>query len=575
MDFLSQINITNSRRNEQTGEYILTVPIIELKDEYFLNSTENISITSNCNTIIKCLKITITTIKRLHISNINFESQITIRNSSEVTFSKCTITNINYDKAAFLITNTQSASLSNVKIINKNRIPSIMIDNHSKVTASELFVSDSIESLIVCNSESTFYIKDSTIANTKANGIYASGGCKLKIENCHISSTDYPAIFIRNSTAKILNNSIQNVKQNGISFESSKDVEVIGNKLTDIIGSSISFQENSSGLIHQNKISNINGNGIFVKYDCDVTITENEISQVSYPGIAICMNSKALISSNIITNMEIYAISVRNAFDVTIENCEINEIDQNGISISDTKNCYVIKNKIKNCKGTAVEAYNGSNVKINDNQILNMKEHAFLVFTSAFIKAENNKIDQIGKSLVKMIFKGGGEIINNDVKNCLTQKEGQTSSQYFLSKNGNFLGVTNIESRKSDDVEFNDEKICDENIMCLKCNRRKRNAILADCDHVVFCMECSMKALYDHEECPLCKFPIEKEPKSMPLMSENICRFCGVKGQYCIINPCRHIQTGICPKCLSMWYRNTKRCPVCSKEPSTFKVLYV
>lgn len=61
------------------------------------------------------------------------------------------------------------------------------------------------------------YLKDSTLNDTHSNAIYSKES-HLKIENCSIFNTEFPAIFFENSAAKILNNVIQNVSQNGISL---------------------------------------------------------------------------------------------------------------------------------------------------------------------------------------------------------------------------------------------------------------------------------------------------------------------------------------------------------------------
>lgn len=572
IDILTQLNDFNSQRNQQTGEYILTVPVLELEGEYIINSKKNITITSKFQTILKCQKLIITTDKSVNINNISFEAKILVYNSSNVIFSNCSISNkSDNSNGALIFYNTQSASLSHVTVTNTANIPSVYIYN-SKISASNLTISKGNESLFVCKNNSMVYLKDSTLNDTHANAIY----CKeshLKIENCSIYNTEYPAIFSENSVAEISNNVIQNVSQNGISLTNCKDCKVVGNRLTRIKSSSINFIDCSTGIIQENQINEAGGNGIYLSNKSDATISRNQIQNTECPGIAIITNSKAIISENKITNAKHAGICARCASDVKIEDCDLSDIGESGISISDTENCTIVNNCISNCKANAIEAYNRSKVNFYGNKIMNIQGSVFYVFTSAFVKAENNKIEKIGNALFKVIFKGGGEFINNDVKNCTRQIDGQTSSQYFMLGNGEFKGATNIESRKSENVVFDDAKISDANILCLKCNRKQRDAVLIDCGHKVYCTECAEKALNNREKCPLCQFDILSIVRDLHLPSEMKCKLCGSNGHSCIITPCGHIPSGFCEKCIQRWYVNTQNCPVCVKSPSTYKVI--
>lgn len=217
IDILTQLNDFNSQRNQQTGEYILTVPVLELEGEYIINSKKNITITSKFQTILKCQKLIITTDKSVNINNISFEAKILVYNSSNVIFSNCSISNKSGNSnGALIFYNTQSASLSHITVTNTANIPTVYIYN-SNVSASNLTISKGNESLFVCKNNSTVYLKDSTLNDTHANAKY----CKeshLKIENCSIYNKEFPAIFFENSAAEILNNVIQNDSQNGISL---------------------------------------------------------------------------------------------------------------------------------------------------------------------------------------------------------------------------------------------------------------------------------------------------------------------------------------------------------------------
>ena len=97
--------------------------------------------------------------------------------------------------------------------------------------------------------------------------------------------------------------------------------------------------------------------------------------------------------------------------------------------------------------------------------------------------------------MVKLTFNWGGEFVNNEVKNCEALKERQTSSQYFISSNWCFYNITNVESRKSSNLIFDNVNILDENIIYIKCNKNKRDHVLLDCGHRVYCIECANNAI--------------------------------------------------------------------------------
>ena len=154
------------------------------------------------------------------------------------------------------------------------------------------------------------------------------------------------------------------------------------------------------------------------------------------------------------------------------------------------------------------------------------------------------------------------------MSNCPLQCECHTSSFYYINKNGSFQGVTNDSSRKTDDISI--ESPCVENdLLCLKCNKNKRDYFLLDCGHKVYCKECAEEAFRNKEECPLCRFPIEKVTNGFGASNEDMCLICCEKLSNCIILPCGHM--GICSECMENWFSKKKSCPICRSEPSFYK----
>lgn len=88
---------------------------------------------------------------------------------------------------------------------------------------------------------------------------------------------------------------------------------------------------------------------------------------------------------------------------------------------------------------------------------------------------------------MKLSYKGGGDFINNHIKNCPKQFEGKTSSFYFFSGNGTFNGQTNSKLKILNDSIHLDEilnKDDSENDLCLKCQRNKRDCFAFPCKQI-------------------------------------------------------------------------------------------
>lgn len=565
VDFLTILNESNSIKNEETGEITLITPKIESNDDLIISS--KCKITSNCETIIVCPCFQIISTSA-SLENINFESTFQVVESTDVQLIKSNISK-SKDYSAIVISNSQNITIKDIEIKDTDSHPAILIVASSSVLAENISISNIENEFLVCKLLSTLYLKDSNFINSKSNGISVSENSNIEISNSKISETIYPAIYVNNSKCKIENNEINNIQQNGIVLDMVKSFEINGNKFDHINGSAISIIDDSNGIINNNIISKIDHNGIYVHNHSEVKICNNNISECKYPGIAILMKSNAKLISNKISAISLCGICIRSAGKVKIKKSEIKDINENGISISDTKECLIKENNIFNCNISAIEAYDGSKVDILNNNITNIKEYSFLVYTLAVVKAENNKISDIGKAMVMLNYNGGGDFINNHVEKCPTQKEGQICSQYFLSGNGNFDALTNDNSRKNDNIAFEDA--CESEQMCIKCNKNHRNCYLLNCGHKVYCEECAKESLDNHETCPLCRCAISSYFKDFNDNNE-LCGICLKKPIECIVIPCGHI--AFCHKCLDKWYHENKSCPTCRLEPVTYRTIY-
>lgn len=564
VDFLSLLDETNSIKNEETGEITLTIPVFDIDKSITIKS--ECKITSNCNTVIKSTNLIIIS-QSAFINNISFETPIIIKNSFNVNLKNCSFKNKEVDCAIIAIINSRSIFFDQITIKDIKTVKSVIAIVNSHLIASHLFIDASTELIIGCVNESKLYMSDSQLIHSNANGIWVLNNSYLEMENCKISETICPPIYIEESTGKIYKSEINNTQMNGIVLKKVNSFDIANNKILNINGSAISIINDSNCNIHNNIISKINNNAIYVDNNSYANIYKNELSDIRCPGIAVLKKSKADISENKISNIKSCGIRVINSKKMEINKNEIKNIDECAISILNTKKCCVANNEISNCKVSAVESYNNSNVKIINNYIFDIKEYAFQAYTSGKMNAENNTIKNVGKSMVKFIYNGGGDFINNNLENCPSQIEGQTSSQYYFNKNGDFSGITNDVTRKTSFIQF-EEKGIENTGMCINCNKKPRKCYLLSCGHKLYCEDCAKEAHQSHKKCPLCRLPIIDLNEGFKTNDE-ICQICLDHKADCIIMPCGHI--GYCHKCLNKWFKDNYSCPYCQIEPVTFR----
>lgn len=564
-DFLSILDDTNSIKNETTGEIIITVPSIQ-SDNYFEVLSPCI-ISSNCNTVITCKYFEISA-QSVSISNINFETTVLAQCTEKLSVSNCEFKNAKSGLGVFTISFCADVTISHIAITNTAQIPGLYICQNSTVVADHINIHDIPYTLLACDGCSTLKITESNFTKAEKNGIHVSDQSSIEISNSLISDTGYPGIIVNDSQCTIRDNELRNIAQNSISLSSSEKFLIENNTINNGGATAISV-ERSIGVINSNKITKVQGNGIHCSNNSDVQITNNEINDASYPGIAVISNAKVAIFKNKITKIELNGICSRGAKDVRIQETEIKDVKECGISISDTDHFSIENCLIENCGIMAVECYNNSKVYIKDNVLSNVGKYAFLSYTSGYINAENNKIDGIQNAMVKLVYKGGGDFVNNRIDNCPNQFECQTTSHYFFSNNGTFPSITNDESKSGNGVLFEKVDQVSSNFLCIKCQKNKRDCFILNCGHKVYCTKCAEQALENKEKCPLCRFPIEKISTGFDASNDENCTICFENKSDCIILPCGHM--GACASCLEDWFKNKKSCPFCRAKPCFYK----
>ncbi|KAK8839491.1 hypothetical protein M9Y10_031847 [Tritrichomonas musculus] len=563
-DFLSILDASNSITDSSTGEITITVPNLQVTGDFIINET--CKITSKCNTVIECEVFKISS-EFVSLSNINFESTVRACDSNNFSIKNCSIKKSQKLEGSLIITNCSNVTISYVTITESNKHSGIYLNQGSIVEADNLYLHDLDENLICCHSGTVFTLKSSKLERSQSHGIFVTGNSTIDIQECYFEDTFFPAINVSDSNCHIKDNIFKLMAQNVIVVNNSAEFTIEGNQITESEGSGIQISNHSKGKVNNNKIKEVCGNGIFCE-DSEIECNNNEITDISYPGIALIDKTVGSLFGNEIRNIKFSGICVRGAKHVKIEGTHISLTRESGISISDTEECEVVGNRIEKCDIASIECYNQSRVTICDNDISDIGKYGFLAYTSGYMKAENNRIEEVGKAIVKLAYKGGGEFINNRVVNCANQCQCETSSPYFFSGNGNLPGVTNIPEKVSDTVRL-DEPYVDHNSLCLKCSKKPRDYHLLECGHKVYCKDCAELALKNHENCPLCRFPIVNVSSGFGASNEDTCIICCEKKSDCIILPCGHM--GCCSSCLAEWFHNKPICPVCREEPCFYK----
>lgn len=471
VDFLSFLNTTNSITNTDTGEITITIPFFEMKGKCQINSS--ISITSNCNTIIRSETIELLA-PNISFSNITFETMISSSNNEFLSFNNCIMRSSKSTDSTLQISNCKKCEINHVKINNLKDHPGLIIDNNSNVTANELIISNVSKTLLKCTNRSFLKLTNSNFSNSKSNAIHVSDQSCIDIFKSTFSDIKSSCIYIECSKCQIDFNNFKNIGKNGIEIESTENFEIKDNKFEKIKNCAILISEKSRGVIDKNIIFNTENVGISCCNCFSIRITNNTISND---------NETKKINRN--------GISVRKSTDISIDKSKIIDFKECGISI---------------CDIAGIECFDNAVLIAKKNEIINIKKYAFFVYTSSYLNGSSNICKNIEIAFVKL-FKGGGEFVNNNIEICPNLCENETTMSYYFRNNKGFFGMTNdIKKYNSNSIELKRNYI--EQNLCMKCHKNEINFIILPCNHKVFCRGCAISSKIFEEKCPLCRAQI-------------------------------------------------------------------
>lgn len=550
-------------QTEEAGSYILKDDIDIGEEVLILEPKQSIS----CINDRKTLKAKRIKIKCHHIrfTNLKIDATIIIKQGFSIFFNQCFISCETCNSCALIDIIGGSLKLKSSYLHCQKSIK--ISATFSKVSIIDSVLEECDTSIIVCSS-AELVIHQTTIQNSKQNGICVHDNSSLELVACKLDNIVYPSVYATSSAIKIEDCNFSNISQNGITFNKCPKVQITRSTFSQIQSSAISLSA-SDAKISDNSFDNILGNGVYLSDSSTSTINQNKFTKCNFPAIAGLNNCSLDVINNIIVDMDKSGVCVRNAKRFNFESNLIENVGECGISISDTGSVTIDNNIINNCSISSCESYNSSVVTFKDNQINGQYPYGLLVYSGGSIEATGNTFSGIIKAICQLRYKGSAFVKHNKIENHVQPYDGQTSGQYLFEDNGNSPSATNIPEEAERLGIQCDPQIPTSDNLCIRCHQNKRECYFQTCGHCILCMKCGEEAFKNKELCPLCRFPIDNITAGFDEASSGKCTICEENPANTIIFPCGH--TGSCTECLVKWYEDHKQCPFCRAEPSTFK----
>ena len=513
--------------------------------------------------------------ENVEISGIHFKGALGFEKAHSSKLTQCMITGDEKARdgvdALCKVIQTNDMKIHSLTLRNMAKRSALSICDHSSVEVENLDVFSGNETLLVVG-ESTVSVSNSKLAKTDANGVFCNRNSDLKLVNCEILETGFPAVYVMDGKVVVCGCKFRGIAQNAISVNQCKKFLIEKNDLATVDGSAIAILDESQGLIRENTVHSVGGNGIFVSAASQVEVIGNKVTSNTYPGIAILAGSTAYLEDNNIDGVVYSAICARAAKSVRMVKCRVSNSKDCGISVSDTKDCVIEDCDIVTCETAGVESYNSSVVTVKNCRIKDINQVGFLAYAYGRIEASDNYLEDAKRGLCALKCRGSAVVSGTRVKNVEEQVDASTLGDFLFYNNGSFKNVTNSPELIPEGMTqftvlpaFVDK----DKDLCLKCHSAPRECFLVDCGHRVYCQKCADEAAKNSENCPLCRFPVSKGLVGYKCTEDGQCLICSEKKAECIILPCGHI--GYCRECLQEWYKQHRMCPTCRCEQSHWK----
>lgn len=572
VETLNQNNIIKFTRSEEeidTEEQIVQINFTEQDydfQDYIVVLSSPFEINPPKKVKIKCKNFLI--LNKGDMNNLEIEGSLIIRKTA-INIQNCIIHSSDDSVGGIIVATTSELHMKNCEVYDGN-VPGFFIEQNSIATIEGCHIHDVKHTLFATSVSKSVTINNSKFHDSPHNGVH-SYQTPIEITNSEFYNTNFPSISASYSNCTIRNVTVYDIEQNGISLENIQDGEISNCTLYRVKATGISANRNSICKFFNNKFTSIGGNAFHITDQSEVEIFNNNITDCSYPAFAILLKCNAKVHDNNVHQCDLSGMCIRNANEVELYDNVFDDIKDCGVSISDTELAKIRNNKFSNCKVAAIESYNNSTASVENNEIHNIGQCAFFSYAKATMRCTNNNVSNVGQCFARILYRGNGTFIDNNITNCPKLLEGSTAGDYYFVNNTGFDDITDIEKiSKEENIKYQKTEITNDSKLCLKCHKNEHDCYLHPCGHRIYCHDCAYEALKNKESCFLCRFPIEKILDGYNVEDgETRCIICAENTIDSIVLPCGHI--AFCYDCLTKWFLDNNCCPFCREEHSSFK----
>lgn len=244
---------------------------------------------------------------------------------------------------------------------------------NNKAKAAQLIWTKHSQGVIKDNSFTCMY-KDRKNDDGKIlfYGIRLNTQSDVTIDNNTLDGTIHASIYLDNSKANIINNTIKNSKLYGIYFKNKSSGNINNNQIVNMVDSSIRL-DRSVGSVSNNECLSGRKTNIYI-YKCE--------------------NSKGnilKIKDNTVKTSKVNGITLYESKYVDVLNNIVNDNGNNGISLINSNNCNVNKNNLSN-NYYGIKCNKSKTIQINSNTSKFNKKHDIYIENKSTGSASNNVV---------------------------------------------------------------------------------------------------------------------------------------------------------------------------------------
>lgn len=379
------------------------------------------------------------------VTNAAFDG-IEISSSAGVTVNNNTITNagiegidLNQSNGAKINGNTVTDAATNgisvtgsndVTVSGNNEITGgqtgIRVEGSNGITISSNSISGQVGSgkdgaglgdAINLNNSDDARILNNTISTVGDDGVNLENDSdNALISGNAITAASGTGIAIRdeNDDVTVQNNTITSSKHGIVVADKSDNVSITGNTIYGIDKKGI-LVERRATRINGNTISATGDDAIQVSKSADVDILNNIISDAGNEGIDVNNSARADIKGNTIVNTVSNGISINPSAGSVISGNTVTAAGGNGIDVSSSNGTRVTNNDIYSSGLNGIAVSGSSDVRVDNNTVIESDENGIVISGGSGNQVDNNAVAIAGENGVYANGTSGLTIKNNDV----------------------------------------------------------------------------------------------------------------------------------------------------------------